>query len=68
MDAAATDVNLLTIRTRRDPAFPGQLFILVRTYPICGDSDAVVATETVSIESTLELVEAWLRESAATST
>ena len=53
---------MLTIRTRRDPAFPGRLFMQLREYSLSGEPDATRTAETVSIEDTLALVEAWLRE------
>ena len=61
MNAHKEDVALLTIRARRDPAYPREVFIRVRTYRIPGDPEPVMSTETVSVDDVLTVVKNWLR-------
>lgn len=53
--------TLLTIRVRRDPLFPSEMFMTVRRFELpCANSKAVI--ESVSIPEVVDTVGSWLQE------
>lgn len=51
---------LITINARRDPGFPGRLFIALRRYDLNADDPPVDSSEVGTIEDALDVVRCWL--------
>jgi hypothetical protein len=62
MSAADGRVVLVTIRVRRDPAFPSDDFISLRRYVVGEEAEPEARAEVTSVERALEVARRWLEE------
>jgi hypothetical protein len=67
MAEGAEDIALLTVRVRRDPAFPSDSFLSLRLYVIPGDGEPTLSAEFATIPEAVRLVGTWLEDFAGLS-
>ena len=56
------DIVLLTIRVRRDPAYPASKFISLRRYSIDLSTEPDRSAEVTTVDEAVVLTSRWLRE------